>query len=202
MIATVYAPDGKQLTDGRGRPLEYRADTELRALVSAQKAWWLRGAVARHAMKRREKAVVPAPIGAQIYLDGEPWMRMEEVPHYAADGVTLLDVKQDWIDVRKRAQDEARQARIAAFVAKGGNRQATAPTETVSAFRDTVADPIALPAEEHTKAVVDVEVPEGEVKGAVKVHDGPPLVDAVDLDVEGAKPKKAAAKKTAAKKEG
>jgi|GEM_PF-6972491 len=105
-IATVYGPDGVQLTAPDGRPLEYKRENEARAVLSAQKAWWPVGVMAKVAMGPN----LP-PEGAEIRMDGVPYLRAALAPVFADDG-NLVGAQMTWVDIRAAAQEAARLAAL------------------------------------------------------------------------------------------
>lgn len=141
MIATVFDPDGSQKLKPDGKPLEYRADRELRCLLSAQKAWWPIGAAGKYDPNDPEWGI--APEGAQVYLDKRPKWKMELVPVFSESG-ELVGTRYDWVDVVQRERNRLAEERLELMRARLGAQQA-APivVETTEiAYRDTVAFPL------------------------------------------------------------
>lgn len=111
-IATPHHPDGSPVCHPGawshapgtpGVPLVYDRPTEARATLSAVKAWW-------HP-KALDRAKSLPPLGASIHVDGVPALEWQEVPVLGPDG-SVVDVRQDWVDVAAQAREAARQAAI------------------------------------------------------------------------------------------
>jgi hypothetical protein len=153
-VATVFDPGGVQKTDGSGVPLTYNRGTELRCIVSAMKAWWPTGPAAKRGLGTPEYGL--APEGAEIHIDGVPWLRMEEIAILDARGTKVVDVRLEWKDISAASRADAKAERIAKMQAKLDKQKPKAATAEVveAGYRDTVLDPI--PVADGTKLGAEV----------------------------------------------
>lgn len=123
VVATVWAPDGAQIKHKRGKPLTFVRPDARRAMLSAVKVWWPTDPIGK---KGTGRTWGQPPVGAEIRLDGEPWMRFEPVPVRDEAG-EIVDVVPVWVDIAQKARDEAKAARIAAYkAAQAAKREAEA----------------------------------------------------------------------------
>jgi hypothetical protein len=149
VVATVWAPDGTQIRHKRGKPLTFVRPDARRAMLSAVKAWWPTDPIGK---KGTGRTWGQPPVGAEIRLDGEPWMRFEEVAVRDASG-EIVDVTAIWVDIAQRVRDEVKAAKIAAYKAREEAQRAAARAEAAS---DTPEIPV-------------LTVPEGELVGGSMV---------------------------------
>lgn len=164
VIATVFHPDGSQIHHMRrtrkglvpGKPLVYERLTAWEAFLAARRSWWPTDRIGK-------KASGPEwgnpPIGAEIRLDGEPWLRWEEANvdengDPVGDDGEIANVVGMWVDIAQRVRDDVKAKKIAAAKAAQAARRAAALAEQVAA--DTEAPPVIAPVAE------DVGVSSGE----------------------------------------
>lgn len=146
VVATVFAPDGSQIRHPKsGKPLVYERRDARRALLSAIKAWWPTDPVGK---KGTGPTWGQPPVGARIDLDGQPWMRFEDVPVLDAAG-EIVDVAPAWVDIAQRHRDEVKAAKIAAMKAAEAAKRAAAAAESAS---DTPEIPVLAPLAEDVTA--------------------------------------------------
>lgn len=148
VVATVWAPDGTQIKHPKsGKPLVYERRDANRALLSAIKAWWPTDPIGK---KGTGPTWGQPPVGARIDLDGQPWMRFEEVAVRDASG-EIVDVAPAWVDIAQRTRDEIKAKKIAAMKAAEAAKRAAAEARATS---DTPEIPVLAPlAEDVTRPV-------------------------------------------------